>query len=269
MKDAINNSWWICITPLRDRFGTVLRHFIRSTHRRFLCASRGWVGAFSCAQTNLQTQQLTTRIVAPILPQPSSDHGWRSCSLRNFKRVENKRRSAGKIWISAENRPDQNIQSARFWCKHANAMLLSHRAGTCIFSQSRTEARAVPALLRRGGRGTPRSVIHALRRPPGQEHRCTETNVSALIAIYEATKRRRKKSGLQRNRSEQKMADLGRCRESFQALWNASYVLANGFPPIFGIVREGLGWIPKDSKSADFEQKAWAIAHGFEHGGFE
>ena len=29
-----------------------------------------------------------------------------------------------------------------------------------------------------------------------------------------------------------------------------------------------LGWIRKGRKSADFEQKAWAIAHAFEHGGF-
>ena len=29
-----------------------------------------------------------------------------------------------------------------------------------------------------------------------------------------------------------------------------------------------LGWIPKVPKSTDFEQKAWAIAHGFEQGRF-
>ena len=29
-----------------------------------------------------------------------------------------------------------------------------------------------------------------------------------------------------------------------------------------------LGWIRKGRKLADFEQKAWAIAHGFEHGRF-
>ena len=29
-----------------------------------------------------------------------------------------------------------------------------------------------------------------------------------------------------------------------------------------------MGWIRKGRKSADFEQKAWAIAHAFEHGGF-
>ena len=27
-------------------------------------------------------------------------------------------------------------------------------------------------------------------------------------------------------------------------------------------------WIPNGPKSTDFEQKAWAIAHGFEDGGF-
>ena len=64
------------------------------------------------------------------------------------------------------------------------------------------------------------------------------------------------------------MADLSKCRESFETPQNASCVLANGFPPTFRIVREDLGWIPKDPKSAEIEQKAWAIAHGFEHGGF-
>ena len=65
-----------------------------------------------------------------------------------------------------------------------------------------------------------------------------------------------------------KMADLGMCRESFQTLWNALYMFANGFPTAFGLVHEDLRWIPTCPKSADFEQNAWAIAHGFEDGGF-
>ena len=64
------------------------------------------------------------------------------------------------------------------------------------------------------------------------------------------------------------MADLGWCLESFQTFWNASYVRANGFPTTFGIVPEDLGWIPKGPKSTDFDQKPWAIAHGFEQGRF-
>ena len=60
-----------------------------------------------------------------------------------------------------------------------------------------------------------------------------------------------------------KMVDLGKCRESFHTPWNASYVLANGFSNAFGIVGKDLGRIPKGPKSVDFEQKAWAIAHGF------
>ena len=64
------------------------------------------------------------------------------------------------------------------------------------------------------------------------------------------------------------MADLGKCRESLQTAWNASYFLANGFPTTFDNVGDDFGWIPKCPKSADFDQKAWAIAHGFEHGGF-
>ena len=64
------------------------------------------------------------------------------------------------------------------------------------------------------------------------------------------------------------MADLGKCRESFQTPWNASYVFTNGFTTTFGIVGEDLRWIPKGPKSNELEQKAWAIAHGFEDGGF-
>ena len=43
-------------------------------------------------------------------------------------------------------------------------------------------------------------------------------------------------------------------------------MLANWFLTACGIV--GFGWIRKGPKLADFEQKAWAIAHGFEHGEF-
>ena len=63
-------------------------------------------------------------------------------------------------------------------------------------------------------------------------------------------------------------ADLGWCLELFQTFWNVSYVRANGFPTTFGIVPEDLEWIPKGPKSTDFDQKPWAIAHGFEQGRF-
>ena len=45
-------------------------------------------------------------------------------------------------------------------------------------------------------------------------------------------------------------------------------MLGNGFLTSYGAVREDLARISNGSKSADFEQKPWAIAHGFEHGGF-
>ena len=45
-------------------------------------------------------------------------------------------------------------------------------------------------------------------------------------------------------------------------------MLENSFPTTFDNVGEDYGWIPKGPKSADFDQKAWAIAHGFENGGF-
>ena len=66
-----------------------------------------------------------------------------------------------------------------------------------------------------------------------------------------------------------KMADLGMRRKSFKTLWNALYMLANGFPTSLKLGGEDLWWIWKSQKSADFEQKAWDIAHGFEDGGFE
>ena len=46
-------------------------------------------------------------------------------------------------------------------------------------------------------------------------------------------------------------------------------MFGNGFPTVLGLVRNYLGRILKGPKSADFEQKAWAIAHAFaENGGF-
>ena len=45
-------------------------------------------------------------------------------------------------------------------------------------------------------------------------------------------------------------------------------MLGNGFLTVLGLVRNDLGRIFKGPKSDDFEQKAWAIAHGFENGGF-
>ena len=64
------------------------------------------------------------------------------------------------------------------------------------------------------------------------------------------------------------MADLGRCPKSFQTLWKSSYRLANGILSAFEVFSQDFRWIRKGPKSADFEQKAWAIAHGFENGGF-
>ena len=37
---------------------------------------------------------------------------------------------------------------------------------------------------------------------------------------------------------------------------------------VLEVVRGDFDTIFKGPKSPDFEQKAWAIAHGFEHGGF-
>ena len=64
------------------------------------------------------------------------------------------------------------------------------------------------------------------------------------------------------------MADFGKSWKSLQTLWNASKSLPKLFLTLCGTCYADLGWIRKGRKLADFEQKAWAIAHGFEHGGF-
>ena len=64
------------------------------------------------------------------------------------------------------------------------------------------------------------------------------------------------------------MADFGKSGNRPKLLKNVAKMLANGFLTTCEIVREVFGRICNDTKSADFDQKAWAIAHGFEHGGF-
>ena len=61
------------------------------------------------------------------------------------------------------------------------------------------------------------------------------------------------------------MADLGKSWKSLQTLWNASKTVLKWFVTACATVCVDLGWIAKGRKLADFEQKAWAIAHGFEH----
>ena len=64
------------------------------------------------------------------------------------------------------------------------------------------------------------------------------------------------------------MADFGKSWKSLQALWNASKTILKWFVTACATVCVDLEWIRRGRKSADFEQKAWAIAHGFEHGRF-
>ena len=45
-------------------------------------------------------------------------------------------------------------------------------------------------------------------------------------------------------------------------------MLANGFVSVLELIREDFEGISQGLKSTDFDQKAWAIAHGFEEGGF-
>ena len=65
-----------------------------------------------------------------------------------------------------------------------------------------------------------------------------------------------------------KRADFGKCDKSFETSWNVSCVLTNGFLTVLELIRKDFERIPKGLKSTDFDQKAWAIAHGFEEGGF-
>ena len=64
------------------------------------------------------------------------------------------------------------------------------------------------------------------------------------------------------------MADFLNSWKSLQTLWNASKTILQWFANASATFCVDLGWIRKCRKLADFEQKAWAIAHGFEHGRF-
>ena len=64
------------------------------------------------------------------------------------------------------------------------------------------------------------------------------------------------------------MADFRKSWKSLETLWNASKTVLKWFVTTFVTVCSDLGWIGNVRKLADFEQNAWAIAHGFEHGRF-
>ena len=64
------------------------------------------------------------------------------------------------------------------------------------------------------------------------------------------------------------MADFGKSWKSLQPLWKASKTVLKWFVTAWATVCVDLELICKVRKVADFEQKAWAIAHGFEHGRF-
>ena len=65
-----------------------------------------------------------------------------------------------------------------------------------------------------------------------------------------------------------KRADSGKFKKSSQTPWNVSYVPPTGFVTVLELIRKDFEGISKGVKSTDFDQKAWAIAHGFEVGGF-
>ena len=63
-------------------------------------------------------------------------------------------------------------------------------------------------------------------------------------------------------------ADFGKSWKSFQTLWNAFKTVIKWFVTAYATVCVDLGGIGTGRKLADFEQKPWAIAHGFEHARF-
>ena len=64
------------------------------------------------------------------------------------------------------------------------------------------------------------------------------------------------------------MADFSKLWKSLQTLWKASKTILKLFLAASATVCVDFGWIRQGRKLADFQQKAWAIAHGFEHGRF-
>ena len=64
------------------------------------------------------------------------------------------------------------------------------------------------------------------------------------------------------------MADFVNSCKSLQTLWNACKTVLKWFVTACANVCVDFGLIRSVLKLADFEQKAWAIAHGFEHGRF-
>ena len=62
------------------------------------------------------------------------------------------------------------------------------------------------------------------------------------------------------------MADFDKFCKSLQTLWNGSKTLLNWFLTLSRLFPSISGEFAR--KLADFEQKAWAIAHDFEHGRF-
>ena len=59
------------------------------------------------------------------------------------------------------------------------------------------------------------------------------------------------------------VADFGKTWNLLQTLWNASKTDLRLFLTASATVCVDLGLIRKGRKLTDFEQKAWAIAHGF------
>ena len=64
------------------------------------------------------------------------------------------------------------------------------------------------------------------------------------------------------------IADFVKSWKSPQTLWNASKTVLKLFVSACATVCVDLGCICKGGNLADFHQKAWAIAHGFEHDRF-
>ena len=64
------------------------------------------------------------------------------------------------------------------------------------------------------------------------------------------------------------MPHLGKHRKSLQTLWKDSRIPAIRLLSASEVVCVDFAWIRNVPKLADFEEKAWAIARGFEDGAF-
>ena len=238
LQDEIRRS--TRVTPVRDRFGSVLRQSIHSTHRRFLCLCRCWGDAFSCANCYPNLATTVFRL-----------QGWRSFSLGNPQHVENDRRSPEKYELAPKIGLDQNIQPPASGVK----MQIS-TCGTCIFF---SESRAIHSLFpccwggEGGGRQDQSFTLHGSLCEKQMHGKCYSGNAESRLVRPSQNSGNRSESftSFWPGRSSDKicwavamvlkMADFCKSPKSSQTPWYVAYRLANGFLTVYGLVRNDSG----------------------------